>query len=352
MNNILNIIKNQIPLIDLRAPVEYKKGAFPTSKNIPILNNKERSQVGLTYKKNGQKAAIELGFNFVKNSKINRVQLWNKFIKKYPETHLYCMRGGLRSLIAKSWLYELGVDAKIINGGYKKLRQTVLKIINSVDNKDEKKQWIILAGKTGSGKTTILKKFKSAIDLEALANHRGSAFGKLQTDQPTIINFENNLAFKYLNHNYCTLFLEDESRRIGKILIPEIWYQKMKLSKIIIVDIPIEERIYNIKKEYVHKPLNNGISRLRLNTLFQSSLLNIRKRLGIKNYDEISKIIQNVVNKKSISSHEDWIKKLLINYYDPMYNYQLSSKTDLCIFKSNKSETIKFMKGLELKKEN
>ena len=154
------------------------------------------------------------------------------------------------------------------------------------------------------------------------------------------------IAFKYLNHNYSTLFLEDESRRIGKILIPEIWYQKMKLSKIIIVDIPIEERIYNIKKEYVNKPLNNGISRLRLNTLFQSSLLNIRKRLGIKNYDEISKIIQNALNEKSIFSHEDWIKKLLTNYYDPMYNYQLSSKTDLCIFKSNKSETIKFMKGL------
>ena len=345
MDNRINIIKNSIPLIDLRAPIEFTKGAFPSSVNIPILNDNQRAQVGIKYKNKGNNAAEKLGFNLLKNERNKRVHLWKKFINKNPTAYLYCMRGGKRSQIAKSWLNDEGISVPVIDGGYKALRNTAIEILNSVKN--DQKNWVILAGRTGTGKTAILRDLNSAIDLENLAMHRGSAFGGLFQEQPTAINFENNLASEYIKHNSNILFLEDESQRIGKLIIPNIWYRKMKKSKIIIIDLTLEERIINIAKEYVYDPLKNGLSKKNLNKLLQSSLVKIRKRLGLMLYNEISIKIQNILIDSCKISHEEWIKELLVNYYDPMYDYQLEIKKDRCLLKSNKSEVIKFLSQIE-----
>jgi len=344
MDDRINIIKNDTPLIDLRAPIEFNKGAFPSSVNIPILNDEQRTEVGTTYKKQGSDSAEKLGFDLVKNQQNEIVCLWKKFIKKNPSTYIYCMRGGKRSQIAKSWLSDEGINVPVIRGGYKALRNTAIKILDSVKN--DQKSWVILAGRTGTGKTAILKNFNSAIDLEKHAVHRGSAFGGLAKQQPTPINFENNLASEYIKHNNI-LFLEDESRRIGKLTIPNEWYKKMKKSKIIIIELSIEERIINIAKEYVYNPLKNGLSKEKLNTLLQSSLLKIHKRLGLKLYNEISMKIQNILINLYKIPHEEWIKELLVHYYDPMYDYQLETKKDRCLLKTNKSEVIKFLAQIE-----
>tara|TARA_Y100000768_G_scaffold310758_1_gene245249 strand:- start:855 stop:1907 length:1053 start_codon:yes stop_codon:yes gene_type:complete len=345
MDNRIDIIKNSIPLIDLRAPIEFTKGAFPSSINIPILNDDQRAQVGIKYKNQGDDAAEKLGFNLLKNERNKKIHLWKKFINKNPTAYLYCMRGGKRSQIAKSWLSDEGINIPTINGGYKALRNTAIEILNSV--KKDRKKWVILAGRTGTGKTAILRDLKSAIDLENHAMHRGSAFGGLFKKQPTAINFENNLASEYIKHNSNILFLEDESRRIGKLIIPDTWYRKMKESKIIIIDLTLEERIINIAKEYVYNPLKNGLSKKNLNKLLQSSLLKIRKRLGLMLYNEISIKIQNSLIDSCEVPHEEWIKELLVNYYDPMYDYQLETKKDRCILKSNKSEVINFLVQIE-----
>jgi len=345
MDNRINIIKNSIPLIDLRAPIEFIKGAFPSSVNIPILNNNQRVQVGTKYKNKGNDAAEKLGFNLLKNERNKKVHLWKKFINKNPTAYLYCMRGGKRSQIAKSWLKDEGINIPIIDGGYKALRNTAIGILDSV--KEDEKKWVILAGRTGTGKTAILRDLKSAIDLENHAMHKGSAFGGLFQKQPTAINFENNLASEYIKHNSNILFLEDESQRIGKLIIPNIWYRKMKESKIIVIDLTLEERIINIAKEYVYDPLKNGLSKKNLNELLQSSLLKIRKRLGLMLYNEISIKIKNILINSCKISHEEWIKELLVNYYDPMYDYQLETKKDRCLLKSNKSEVINFLIQIE-----
>tara|TARA_B110000116_G_scaffold192122_1_gene167074 strand:- start:74 stop:1126 length:1053 start_codon:yes stop_codon:yes gene_type:complete len=345
MDELINIIKNSIPLIDLRAPIEFDKGAFPSSVNIPILNDEQRSEVGFKYKKEGNKEAEKLGFKLVKNQQHQIVDLWKNFIKKNPSTYIYCMRGGKRSQIAKSWLHYEGINVPTIEGGYKALRNSAIEILNSVNN--DHKSWVILAGRTGTGKTTILKNLDSAIDLEKHAMHRGSAFGGLANQQPTAINFENNLASDYIKHNNNILFLEDESKRIGKLNIPNIWHSKMKKSKIIIIEIALEERIINIAKEYVYNPLKNGISKKKLNTSLQASLLKIHKRLGLKLYNEISIKIKNILIDLYKIPHEEWIKELLVNYYDPMYDYQLEAKKDRCIFKSNTSEVTKFLNLIE-----
>ena len=341
----INIIKNSNPLIDLRAPIEFKKGAFPSSVNIPILNDEQRTKVGITYKKRGSDSAEELGYDLVKDQQNEIVRLWKQFIEKNPSTYIYCMRGGKRSQIAQSWLRYEGIDIPIIDGGYKALRNTTIEILNSV--KSDQKSWLILAGRTGTGKTAILKNLNSAIDLEKHAAHRGSAFGELAKQQPTVINFENNLASEYIKHNSNILFLEDESRRIGKLTIPSPWYEKMKESKLVVIELDIEERIMNIAKEYVYNLLDDGLTKENLNKLLQASLFKIHKRLGLKVYNEISTKIQNILINSSKIPHEEWIKELLVKYYDPMYDYQLEAKKNRCLLRGNKPEIIKFLEQVE-----
>ena len=341
----MSIIKNDTPLIDLRAPIEFNKGAMPSSINIPILNNEQRASVGIKYKNEGGGSAEKLGFNLVKDKKNELVSMWKKFIKENQDTHIYCMRGGRRSQIAQLWLNDEGINVPFIKGGYKALRQSCMEILNSVN--DDQKEWIILAGRTGTGKTVILKDLNSAIDLEGHAVHRGSAFGGLAEEQPTVINFENNLASEYIKHDSKILFLEDECRRIGKLSIPNAWYKKMEKAKIVIIELDIEERISNIVKEYVYKPLENGLAKNKLNEILLSSLYKIHKRLGLKLYNEISIKIQSILIDQNKSSHEEWIKDLLVNYYDPMYDYQLEAKKNRCILNGNKSKVINYLNEID-----
>ncbi len=340
-----NIIKNKISLIDLRSPIEFEKGSFLSSANIPILNNEERSKVGIEYKKNGQEKAIDLGYKLVEHKKEQIISDWKNFISNNPKSYIYCFRGGLRSQIAQSWLKEIGINISIIKGGYKSLRNTSINILESVRN--DGKDWIILAGRTGTGKTAILNNFKSSIDLENIAQHRGSAFGSMQIPQPTIINFENTLSYKYINHSHKILVLEDESSRIGRVPIPKTWYDKMQKSKIILLNLSMDQRINNIVKEYIEEPLGNGISKEQLNENLLSSLYNIRKRLGLDNYNKTRDQINKAFYKSDEDYHRDWIGSLLKNYYDPMYDYQLSKKMNRCIANTNKDEIINLITKLE-----
>ena len=171
MNDQINIIKNNTPLIDLRAPIEFTKGAFPSSVNIPILNDNQRAQVGIKYKNKGNNEAEKLGFNLLKNERNKKVHLWKKFINKKPTAYLYCMRGGKRSQIAKTWLNDDGISVPVVDGGYKALRNTAIEILHSVKN--DGKNWVILAGRTGTGKTAILRDLKSAIDPLPKSTNKG-----------------------------------------------------------------------------------------------------------------------------------------------------------------------------------
>tara|TARA_Y100000996_G_scaffold98481_1_gene70833 strand:- start:1369 stop:2442 length:1074 start_codon:yes stop_codon:yes gene_type:complete len=345
VEHMISLIKNNTTLIDLRAPIEFNKGAFPSSVNIPILNNEQRASIGIKYKSEGGQAAEKLGFKLVKDQKNELVSSWKKIIKKDQDTHIYCMRGGRRSQIAQLWLNDEGINVPFIEGGYKTLRQSCIEILNSV--KDDQKEWIILAGRTGTGKTAILKDLNSAIDLEGHALHRGSAFGGLAEEQPTVINFENNLASEYIKHDSKILFLEDECRRIGKLSIPNAWYEKMERAKIVIIELDIEERISNIAKEYVYRPLENGLAKNKLNEILLSSLYKIHKRLGLKLYNQISMKIQSILINQNKSSHEEWIKDLLVNYYDPMYDYQLEAKKNRCMLNGSKSKVINYLNEIE-----
>ena len=239
------LLKNKTKLIDVRAPIEFKDGALPDSVNLPILLDDERAAVGKTYKNKGNESAIKKG-HLIVNGKIKdkRVSQWLDFIEKFPEAQLYCARGGQRSEIAQLWLKEAGCDIKRISGGFKALRNTCLSILDQASNDDKK--WIIISGRTGSAKTKLINLIDNSICLESLANHRGSAFGSFDTSQPTPINFENNLACDYLQQIGDVVYFEDESRTIGRLVIPEKFYNRMSNSKIVLIEEPIENRIQNI----------------------------------------------------------------------------------------------------------
>ena len=318
--------------IDLRSENEFKKGSIPQSVNIPILNNDQFKKVGIEYKKNGSDAAIALGHSLVKGSlKENLIHHWTEHLKKNPECLLYCFRGGMRSEIAVKWLNECGVKVNRLKGGYKNFRNWV--ISQHLDIENYIKDWIIIGGLTGSGKTDFLRSFKESIDLERIANHRGSAFGIRDGGQPTQSNFENILTLDYLNHKYEKLILEDESRTIGRAGLPGFWYQKMQSSKLIILEVDDDKRAENIYYEYVYDELNNGVNEDILLEKYLGSLNNIKRRLGNVVYNNIKDLMKSAFHQNEKEIHKEWILTLLTSYYDKMYSYKLDMRKDFIVHK-------------------
>jgi len=335
---MLKLLKKQTKLIDVRAPIEFMTGALPSSVNLPILLDNERESVGKTHRDKGSKAAMNEGFLLVSGEiKEKRVNSWIELINKFPEAHLYCARGGQRSKIAQSWIKEFGLDIHRIPGGFKALRNTCLSILN--DASMDKKEWIIISGRTGSAKTELIKEIDNSICLESLANHRGSAFGGYDKPQPTPINFENSLACDYLQILGKTVMFEDESRTIGKLVIPENFFEKMSKSKIVVVEEPMENRIKNIYKEYVEREIDNKTAKDQSDKL-REKLSKIAKRLGGDNYKKVDGLIKSAFESNVKETHYEWIEILLTSYYDKMYDYQLEKKLDRCL-QSGNWETIK-----------
>jgi len=336
------LIQSNASFIDVRSPKEFDRGSMPTSVNLPILNDNEREIIGKIFKQDGSDAAQKAGYELVKgNLKNERVAKWKNFIDQNPNTWIYCARGGLRSRIAQAWLKDIGIDVDIVRSGFKSLRNFCLKIIDDI-NKD-KKHWIILAGRTGSNKTKLINKLNNSIDLEKLANHRGSAFGKRSTPQPTPINFENMLSVKYFQHNNKKLILEDESRTIGRLVIPDLFYNKMRQSNICILEVPFTERVENIYNDYIGN-LNFSDNQVLLNMKkFQNNLIKISKRLGSDNFKKIDRLMKSAFMDAKKETHFQWIGELLSCYYDRMYDYQLNKKMHKCTHKGNWDSCLDFL---------
>jgi len=183
-------------LLDVRAPVEFAKGAFPNAINLPLMSDDERHQVGICYKEKGQQKAIELGAQLVTpDLQAQRVQSWKDFVQANPEARLYCFRGGLRSRISQQWLADAGVQIPLVEGGYKALRTF---LIEELQRLGQALSYTLIGGRTGNGKTLLIKRLGSTVDLEALANHRGSSFGSLPGPQPSNIDFENALSIELM----------------------------------------------------------------------------------------------------------------------------------------------------------
>ena len=239
-------------LLDVRAPIEFNRGAFPSAVNLPLLNDDERHRVGICYKHNGQDQAIQLGHKIVGgDTKQQRIEDWITFTKQHNNTYLYCFRGGLRSKISQQWLYDAGIEIPRVTGGYKALRHFLVEQLERTDNQFD---FTLLGGLTGCKKTQLIKQISNGIDLEGAANHRGSSFGAHAIAPSSQVSFENQLSIDLLHASRCgysSITLEDESRFIGSVDIPKNIYAKMRLSPLVIVEASVEERLKQLLKEYV-----------------------------------------------------------------------------------------------------
>ncbi len=356
-NDYQNIFLTNAPMIDLRAPIEFVKGAFPSSQNLPLMSDDEREAVGTCYKNQGQDAAIRLGYQLVSGSiRAARLQQWIDFTRKHPKGYLYCFRGGLRSQTVQEWLnVDAGIQYPRILGGYKALRNY---LIEQLSHNIQAHTFVVLDGLTGSGKTEALNLLSNAIDLEAHALHRGSSFGKRVQQQPTQINLENNLSIDLLKKSHSGVqkfVVENESKSIGKISLPLPLYTKMQTAPLVFLETPFEKRVQRILKDYVIDLSAEFIQLMDLPTGFdafaahlQNSLKNLTQRLGYENYLRLAKVmdIALATQKKSgnIEMHLGWISELLTIYYDPLYHYHRAQKKERTIFSGNHVDIIEYLK--------
>ncbi|WP_045858390.1 tRNA 2-selenouridine(34) synthase MnmH [Teredinibacter purpureus] len=348
---------NDTPLFDTRAPIEFDRGSFPCTENLPLMTNEEREKVGTCYKEKGQDAAITLGHKLVcGETKQRRLDTWLAFTKRHPEGYLFCFRGGLRSQICQQWLAEAGCDYPRITGGYKAMRRY---LIDTLEQQTQARPLIILGGHTGSAKTDLLNKLPNSIDLEGLANHRGSAFGRRIGGQPPLISFENAIAVALLKqaHQYPQqpTILEDESRLIGRLCLPVPLHTKMGEAPLVLVETTLEERVTHSFENYIRRNLQDSLAIYgeeigfeTFSTELQQSLYRIRKRLGSTRFTHLNQQMNDALSAQQNGNeehHRAWIETLLRDYYDPMYDYQTKKKTDRVIFRGRPNAILDYLQS-------
>lgn len=353
-NDFKSIVLNNIPLIDVRAPIEFDKGAFANAVNLPLMNDKERHLVGIRYKESGNDEAVKLGHELVSGKiKETRIESWLNFMDGNPKAMLYCFRGGQRSKISQQWLSVTGRNIVRLKGGYKAFRNYLLTQLEESPNYFKP---IILGGRTGSGKTILLKKIQNSIDLEAIANHRGSSFGRKITSQPTQINFENNLAYdiiKKLDNGFKYLVFEDEGKNIGSAYMPKVLASYLLKAPLIILETPLSERIEITFNEYVSDAQKMYIDAGCDNALIEwrddivSAMNRIKKRIGSQRHQVVSDIFENAFKEQlrsgSLEAHKEWVEYLLREYYDPMYDYQILKRSAQVEFRGSSEDVLAYI---------
>ena len=334
---VIDALRGERALLDVRAPCEFARGSFPHAVNLPILNDDERQQVGTTYKQEGREAATLLGHQLVGGVvREQRVQGWSDFVSSHPGALVCCWRGGMRSKIAAQWLSEAGHECERVPGGFKAIRQAGVELFAEVATDSE---WLIVGGMTGSGKTRIIEATTDAVDLEGVANHRGSSFGARAEPQPTQVSFDNRLAVDFARRCSASpgggsrmpprIVVEDEGRTIGRLAIPEVIVQRMRRSPIVVVEASLETRVQNIVTDYIDEPSAEGASNEALRVRYREALSRLRKRLGDERWRQIDGQMVHAFNG---GKHGEWIESLLTHYYDKTYTYQLDKKRDRVVF--------------------
>ncbi|RSL32496.1 tRNA 2-selenouridine(34) synthase MnmH [Salibacterium salarium] len=303
--------------VDVRSPAEFEEYALPGAVNIPLFSNEERADIGTTYKKSGKETAIQEGLKIV-GPKLSDHYKKMKELKRETEGKelvVYCWRGGMRSGSFVSTMQMLGIDCEQLPGGIRSIRK---KIEYTFEHEAHyPKKYIVLSGGTGTAKTLMLEKLQlegyPVIDLEGLANHRGSAFGQIGMQRKSQKQFELDLWQRIMElKNSSYIIIEGESRRIGDIFLPDFITEGKGNGRRLEVSLPIEQRLSVISDTYHpwehHEDIKSAIER-------------IKNKLTSNVYE---KIIRSLERK----DYRDVILLLLYHYYDPRYNHAFQKYED------------------------
>lgn len=316
----LALLSKESPVFDVRSPAEYAHAHYPNAISLPLFSNEERAIVGTAYKQQSREIAMKLGMDFFGLKMRKMVEEAESIIPQRSMDHknviVQCWRGGMRSA-AVAWLLDLyGYKVHTLAGGYKSYRNWVLKQF------ELSYQFVVLGGYTGSGKTVVLKDLKAlghiVIDLEGLANHKGSAFGGIDLGtQPSQEMFENLLANELFNTSSLPgypqqkIWLEDESQRIGSVMIPNTIWNNMRDVDVFFLDISFEERLEYLVKTYGALPKDQLVT----------SVMRIQKRLGgLETKNAINFLLED-------NFAESF--RILLQYYDKLYGKGLQNRKNL-----------------------
>ncbi|WP_432701105.1 tRNA 2-selenouridine(34) synthase MnmH [Kluyvera cryocrescens] len=349
------ILRAETPIIDVRAPVEFAQGAMPAAVNLPLMNDEERAAVGTCYKREGADAALALGHKLVAgDTRQQRIAAWLDACRDAPNGYLCCARGGQRSHITQSWIKEHGIDYPLIVGGYKALRQAAIKATEEL----VRHPIILIGGCTGNGKTPLVRQQPQGIDLEGLAHHRGSSFGRTLNAQFSQATFENHLATALLQgaheQDRVRWVLEDEGRMIGANHLPECLRDRMAQSPIAVVEDPFELRIERLREEYFTRMHHDFFAAYgeeqgwqEYSAYLHHGLFAIRRRLGLQRFAELTATLDASLAEQrrsgSTEAHFAWLVPLLNEYYDPMYRYQLEKKADKIVFRGTSEDVVSWL---------
>ncbi len=309
----------KVQIVDVRSPKEFNQAHIPGAVNLPLFDDIERAIVGTAYKQEGREIAILKGLEIVGPKMAAMVaEIKDRFSDK--KIILHCWRGGMRSKSVATLFAFCGINTEVIKGGYKAYRNELQNLFL------QKFEYFILGGRTGSAKTKILQELKKqgeqAIDLENLANHKGSAFGDLGEDpQPSTEMFE-NLLFEELRMMDVEkrIWLEDESHLIGTVFIPETIWQNMRTAPVIYCNFPTEERLKFLVETYGNFDKEGVIN----------SVNKITKRLGGQHAKAILEFYE--------AGNLFEATKLVLVYYDKSYDYGLSQRISENIFELKMDE--------------
>lgn len=325
-----------LAFLDVRSEGEWVEGEIPGFHNDPILTNLERHEVGLCYKHQGQDAALALGHQLTAPFKAERVARWTAMANGKPVV-VCCWRGGARSRLACDWLAEAAVDTLRVRGGYKSMRAVLREALQ------QPLPLLVLSGATGTGKTRLLRELAVAkVDLEACANHRGSAFGRLG-EQPSQTSFENRVAMALLSRA-AEYLVEDESRLIGVNELPLGLKNAMYAAPVVVLELPLAERAHLTWAEYVLEPIQQGLAPAELQVRLQAALDRIQRKLGALRHASLSRSLADAMREpQDPERHAAWIEPLLADYYDPRYLHAFDRQPRTVLFRGNRAGCYEFL---------
>ena len=310
--------------IDVRSPGEFAEGHISGAVNIPLLENEERALVGTVYAEQGPERAKEIGLSVVSPKLPELIDAIRKNAVDGRPVIVYCWRGGMRSKSMVVLLDLAGVKSYQLIGGYKSYRRRVL---NRLQQYEFRPEILVLCGSTGSGKTLLLEALQRrgvpVIDLEGLANHRGSVFGQVGLGRQTTAQQFDVCLLAEMDRlqQEPVVIVECESKRIGNVYLPDSFFAAMKKGRRLLLSTSLEVRITRLIREY------EAFSKERADEII-SSLRSLEKRIGKRQL----KLLEELFAKQEM---REFVRILLINYYDPLYGYEEISETNQYYFAAN-----------------
>ena len=328
--------KKDFSLVDVRSPSEFEEHSIPGSINIPLFTDEERAEVGTLYKQVSVEAAKKRGLEIVSAKLPGFIQSFQELSR---DVVVYCWRGGMRSKTAATLIDLMGVHSYRLHGGFKTYRQWV---IHELETMDLKANAMVLNGYTGSNKTVILQRLRNeglpVLDLEEMAKHRGSIFGQIGLVPNNQKTFDSILVGEIAKLPSSPYFLmEGESKRIGKVLLPDFLLEKKETGLQLFIHMPLKERVKHILEDY--NPWDHHEECLEA---FQI----IKRRIHTPAAAKIEEDLQ-------AGNYSDAVEYLLTYYYDPLYERtatQYEQAETMDIYVENTEDAIAKVREIWLKR--